>query len=114
MQINYDDFILMHYNKNVYTFTGVESIDAALEYMYQHTTQDFTHTAVYTPNEDGEGSRVDNQTVWIVYTDEVLPAEFFTKIELSEEGERRKTAIIAEKEVRQAAFDEFIRNNPRT
>ena len=112
MTINYDDFLLMHYDMNAYRFEGVENIEAAMQYMYDHTTQDFLHTAVYTPNENGEGVRADQQTIWIIYTNEELPSEFFTKLTLSEEGEARKQAIIDEKLAMQAATEEFLRNNP--
>lgn len=112
--INFDDFILMHYDLKAYYFTGIDGIEPALEYMYAHTTKDFIHNAIYTANEDGEGSRADHQTTWMIFTEEELPAEFFTKVTLSAEGEERKAAIIAEKEARQIAFEEFVRNNPRT
>lgn len=110
--INFDDFILMHYNENTYHFTGVENIEAALEYMYAHTTRDFIHNAVFTRNEDGEGARADTQTTWIIHTTEDLPSEFFTKVVLSPEGEVRKQAMLDERAAREAALQEFLRNNP--
>lgn len=90
--IDYDGFIIQHDPLDAYTFSGMNSFDEALDYMYKYCTTDFQHTAVFTPNENGEGARIDANTIWIVFTSESLPKKQFTKLKLSADGVEKRDA----------------------
>jgi hypothetical protein len=95
--MNYDSLIIQHDPMDAYMFTGIEGIEAAHDHMYAHCTRDFQHTAIFTHNEDGNGSRADADTIWFVFTTESLPNEFFTKVELTAEGIQQRDAMRAAK-----------------
>ena len=88
--MNYDSIIIQHDPLDAYMFSGVDGIEAAHEHMYAHCTIDFRHSAILTRNEDGNGARADSNTVWLVFTTESLPSEFFTKVELTADGVQQR------------------------
>lgn len=95
--MNYDSIIIQHDPLDAYMFSSVDGIEAAHDYMYAHCTIDFQHSAILTRNEDGNGARADSNTVWLVFTTESLPSEFFTKVELTADGVQQRDARRAAK-----------------
>lgn len=98
MSANYDDLAIFHDPLDMWYFTGVPNMEAALDYMHAHAQGNFTHSAIFTPNEDSVGTRADEKTVWFMFVDHDLPTQYFTKYQLTAEGIARRDAIRAEKE----------------
>lgn len=112
MSTNYDDLALFHDPLDMWYFTGAANMEAALEYMYSHAQGSFTHSAIFTPNEDGVGARADEQTVWFMFVDHDLPTEYFTKYELTAEGLATRNAMRAEKAAAIQASIDALQNLP--
>jgi len=87
MTMNFDSQIITNYPENVFYFSGVANAQAAYDYIGQHATQDHQTGCLMTINENGEGSRCDENSTWYVITAEELPSEFFTKAVISPEGQ---------------------------
>jgi len=87
MTINLDSQIISNRPENVYYFSGMPNLQAAYDYADEHTNHDYQIGCVMTPNEDGEGVRCDENTIWYIITAQNLPLEFFTKASLTPEGE---------------------------
>ena len=87
MTINLDSQIISNRPENVYYFLGMPNLQAAYDYADEHTDHDHQIGCVMTPNENGEGVRCDESTIWYIITAQELPLEFFTKASLTPEGE---------------------------
>lgn len=96
MNINFDSQLITNRPENVFYFSGVANAQAAYDYIGAHTTHDHQVGCFMTLNEDGEGSRCDENSTWYVITAEELSSEFFTKASLSPEGQMLLDQIIEE------------------
>lgn len=96
MTINLDSQIINNRPENVFYFSGMPNLQSGYDYIAAHTTTDHQIGCVMTPNEDGEGVRCDENSVWYVITAEELSSEFFTKAVLTPEGQAILDKIIEE------------------
>jgi uncharacterized protein YneR len=112
MSANYDDLAIFHDPLDMWYFTGAANMEAAIDYMHSHAQGSFTHSAIFTPNEDGVGARADEQTVWFMFVDHDLPTQYFTKYELTPDGIVRRDAMRAEKAAAIQASIDALKNLP--
>ena len=92
--INLDSHIISNRPENVYFFSGVPNTEAAYLLIYSHVNTSCQVNCIMTPNENGEGARCDENSIWIVIIDQELPSEFFTKAILTPEGQEIMDKII--------------------
>jgi DsbC/DsbD-like thiol-disulfide interchange protein len=107
-----DGFIIHNYPDKVFYFTNMADQDAAQQLVSTHATVDFHLSGVFTPNDNGEGSHTNANTVWYVTTTEDLPAQYFTPAVLSAAGQAELDAILAAREADAAAAAAYIAANP--
>ena len=94
MSVNLDSQIITNRPENVYYFSGMANAEAAYNYIADHVSIDHQVGCIMTLNEDGEGSRCDENSIWYVIINQELSSEFFTKAFLTPEGEEILRNII--------------------